>query len=236
MKIIILSITQYKEKDGIVDAISEEGPISFQVKGLFGSKGKFASLNNAMTIADIELSQGKSKYPTLKAFELIQTPMKEVTELNYMGALMFLSEITRKGLQDDEKAMLFKHLYAALLQLKTGNNPWWIVLVYTANILKATGAEFEVDHCMICGKRKGITTFSFEEGGFICKDCFQPDMERPFNTNQMLLIRAAFRAVDYAHVDENCTQENALAVLTRLREYINDYLGISIESLKFLSN
>ena len=35
MKIVIISITQYKEKDAIIDAISEEGEVTFLLKIIF---------------------------------------------------------------------------------------------------------------------------------------------------------------------------------------------------------
>ena len=66
MKIIVISITQYKEKDGIINAISEEGAITFLARGIFDPKNKNAGINNNLVIADIELSEGNFKYPTLK--------------------------------------------------------------------------------------------------------------------------------------------------------------------------
>ena len=46
MKIIVISITQYKEKDGIINAISEEGAITFLARGIFDPKKKNAGINN----------------------------------------------------------------------------------------------------------------------------------------------------------------------------------------------
>ena len=52
MKIITLSIVPYKEKDAIIDAISEEGDITFLAKGIMDPKNKNASLNNILLIAE----------------------------------------------------------------------------------------------------------------------------------------------------------------------------------------
>lgn len=40
MKIIVLTINQYKEKDAIIEAISENGDITFLARGIFDPKSK----------------------------------------------------------------------------------------------------------------------------------------------------------------------------------------------------
>ena len=235
MKIIVLSINPYKEKDGVITAVSEEGEISLTAKGIFDPKGKLAALNNAMTIADVEIGDSRYKYPVIKSYQIIESPLKSNGDLMYLGGLMLLNEITKKLLQEDEKAMLFKHLCAAIISLKAAKEPWMVLLVYLANVFKATGSEFEVDHCVRCGTRKGIKTFSFKEGGFICENCLESDMERPFNNDQKLLFRAAFMASDYAHVHECCNKENALVILNRCNEYINEAYGANLTALTLLN-
>ena len=76
MRIIVLSITPYKEKDGIIDAISEQGDITFLAKGIMDPKNKNAALNNILVTADIELNDGNYKYPVLKASSILDNPMK----------------------------------------------------------------------------------------------------------------------------------------------------------------
>ena len=67
MKIIVLSINPYKEKDAIVTAISEKETITFLARGIKDPKSKNAALNNILTVADIELMDGDFKYPILKS-------------------------------------------------------------------------------------------------------------------------------------------------------------------------
>ena len=56
MKIVVLTITQYKEKDAIIDAISENGDITFLARGVFDPKNKNSSINNLLSIAEIEIN------------------------------------------------------------------------------------------------------------------------------------------------------------------------------------
>lgn len=234
MKIIILSITQYKEKDGIIDAVTEQGVTSFTVKGIFDPKSKFAALNNVMTIADVEFGDSRYKYPVVKSYTLIESPMRGHNDIFYLGSLMFLNEVTKKMMQDEEKVLMFKHLYAALLSLKGQKEPWMILLIYLANVFKVTGYDFAVTGCVFCQKKTDIRAFSLNDGGFVCGDCLTEDIERTFNKEQMLLIRSAFLANDYAHVSEYCTAENAIFVLNKFIEFIHENFGIEITSFSLL--
>ena len=234
MKIIVLSITQYKEKDGIVDAISENGDITFLAKGIFDPKNKNAALNNSLVTADIELQEGNYKYPVLKTSSVIDNPMKLQNDLDYLTSLMLIAEMTKQLLQDEEKTLVFNSLLAAIHALKQAETPWAILLAYTAKILKVSGYEFEVNRCVFCGTTSNIVTFSFNDGGFVCQDCVEEDTERDLTKEQMLLIRAAFNVDDISTIKYNCKKEDALKVLSKFLEFISDSYGVTLKSTSLL--
>ena len=84
------------------------------------------------------------------------------------------------------------------------------------------------------GKKENIVTFSFEEGGFVCGNCFHEDMERDLNKNQMLLLRAAFNTNDPENVDFPYEKEDALVVLNKFYEFIIDSFGVRLKSFALI--
>lgn len=235
MKIIVLTITQYKEKDGIIFGLSEDGVNSYSARGIFDPKNKNASINNPLTIADIELGSDRYKYPVIKNSKVLFSPYKVNNDYHYLGILSLLVEVTKKLLQEDEMKMMYKHLESAIKELKKTEQPWMIALIYLFNIFKATGYEFQANECVFCGSRTNITSFSFREGGFICKDCFKSEMDVPFNSEQMLLLREAYFAKNYKYTSEHCNKINALKILEKCNEYIVDSFGLGIDSIAFLN-
>ena len=235
MKIIVLSITPYKEKDGIIDAISENGDISFLARGIYDPKNKNATLNNPLVIADVDFSDGKYKYPFLKSSSIIENPMKLNNDFAYLGALLFIAETTKTLLQDEEKELIFNSLVDAIISLKKAKQPWEILLAYTAKLLSIGGYEFEVNHCVFCGSKKDIVTFSFRDGGFVCKNCIAEDTERDLNKEQMLLIRSAFNVNDIKEINFNCSKEDALTVLHKFIEFIAESYGIKLKSTELIN-
>lgn len=233
MKIIVLSITQYKEKDGIVDAISEEGSLTFLAKGVFDPKNKNASINNTLSVAEIELAEGNYKYPVLKSVSVSLNPMVN-TEYYFLSTLILAAEATKALLQDEERGAIFNTLLSLIYTLKDSKEPWKLLIPYLASLFKIGGYEFEVSHCVFCGLKQGIVAFSFADGGFVCQNCYQPEMANGLSKNQMLLIRAAVSCKDIAKFDYECTKEDALAVLEKFFEFIYDFYGMSLKNAGLL--
>lgn len=230
MKIIVLSITPYKEKDAIIDAISEEGDITFLAKGILDPKNKNAAMNNVLLTADIELNEGNYKYPVLKSASIIENPMKVTNDYYYLSSLIFMAELTKLLLQDEEKVEVFNSLIKSISALKKAKQPWEILLAYTAKVLRIGGYEFEVNQCVFCGTKKEIVTFSFKDGGFVCKNCLEDDTERDLTRNQMLLIRSAFNTQEPSETAFTCERNDAIVVLNKFLEFIRDSYGVTLKS------
>ena len=235
MKIIVLSITQYKEKDAIIDAISETGDITFLAKGILDPKNKNAQINNILAIADIELNEGNYKYPVLKSATIEFVPMKVTNDYYYLSSLLLIAEATKALLQDEEKEAIFTSLVDVIHALKAAKEPWALLLIYFSELLKITGYEFEVNRCVFCGTKQGIITFSFKDGGFVCKECLEEDMEQDLSTKQMLLIRSAFNTTKIGPETFECTKEDGLKVLNKFFEFIHDSYGVTFKSATLIN-
>ena len=234
MKIIVLTITQYKEKDGIIFGLGPDGAKSYTARGIFDPKNKNAGIGNPLTIADIELGSDRYKYPIIKNSKALFSPYKVNSDYYYLGSISFLVEVTKKLLQEEEMGMMYKHLEDAIYALKEAKEPWMVLLIYLFNIFKATGYEFQANKCVFCGSRSDIVSFSFADGGFVCKNCLTEDMDRPFNNEQMLLLREAYFAKNYKVMSQYCTKDNAKKVLEKCNEFIKDAFGLDIDSITFL--
>lgn len=235
MKVVILSISPYKEKDAIIDAIGENGDFTFLAKGIMNLKSKNYALNNPLVVADIELQEGNYKYPVLKSSTVIENPLKVNNDFYYLGCLFLIAEATKELLQPEERGNIFNSLIQAIICLKTANSPWAITICYLAKLFKETGYEFEVNQCVLCGAKKEIITFSFADGGFICRSCLEADMERDLTKNQMLIIRAAFNTKDVSRATFEVGKEDAMVVLNKFFEFIKDSYGVNLKSISIIN-
>ena len=236
MKVIILNKANYKEKDCIYDAISENEYFSFQAKRAQDSKSPYVWLNNPLTVADIELFEdGRYKHKLLKSAALVSTPLNNNDNLDYFLAMSTLLELTRTALEDNERHLMFSELLNAMDALRGGKEPLLVVLIYIARIIKISGIDLDVDKCVHCGDTTDIVAFSFNEGGFICRKHATEEIQRDLSLRQMKLIRYIFKIKDYSCVkSEEYERADKICLLNKLNEFINDYLGVSLKSIKVL--
>ena len=234
MEIITLKITNYKEKDGIIEAISKDGVISLLCRGIFDPKSKNALLNNPLTIADVETSEGRYKYPVVSSSLLVTSPINPHASLTYMAVLMLINESVNYLLSEDEKPSIYDYLKRTIEELKNGTNPLKISIVFLAKILRLSGYDFGVNECVMCGGKKNIVTFSFNDGGFICANCYTPDIPKVFNKNQMLALREAFLTDESSLIHTEISDEEMMFILHKFKEFIHDSYGYSLKSLDLL--
>ena len=230
MKIIVISIAQYKEKDAIIESISEQGTITFLAKGVFDPKNKNAAINNILSIADIELNEGDYKYPVLKSASNVINSMKLNNDFYYLSCLMLIAESIKVLFQDEDKERIYNSLLSTLETLKTSKEPLKVLVAFYAALFKVSGHEFEVNRCVFCGSRQGIKTFSFADGGFVCQECLMEEMDCSLSKTQMLLIRAAVLCQDISKFTFECDKNDALVVLEKFFEFIYDFYGVYLKN------
>ena len=234
MKIIVLSISAYKEKDAVISAISENGFITFLARGVKGPKSKNTAINNALTIADIDLMDGNFKYPILKSSTPLFTPMRLEMDSKYLGSLLMMNEVINYLFPDEEKFKLFKALEEGLFLLKKKNDWLMTLLIYFAQAIREGGFELEVNQCVRCNKKNKIVAFSFVEGGFICQDCIDEEISCDLSKNQMILLRQIFNSRDYRLLDHPYDKNDAEVLFKRIITFMEEAFGYHFKNLRLL--
>lgn len=235
MRVIILSVSKYKEKDCIFNALSENGPLSFKARGAQDGKSQFAWLNNILTVADVEFAEGKYKYPILKTASLVASSVTGSDNLEYLYALAALAEITNKLLEDEEKHNVYNYLLAAIGALKNGKDPHMVVLIYIAKCTKYAGMELEVDKCVFSGSTKDIVAFSFADGGFVSREYLTEGISTDLSPQQMKLIRYCFKSPDFScKGSDEYSKSDKQVLLNKFYEFIDEFSGVRLDTLKYL--
>ena len=234
MKIIVLSITPYKEKDGIVKAISENESLTFLARGIKDPKSKNAALNNVLTIADIELMEGNFAHPILKSSKPLFNPLKVDLAAKYLASLMTIDEMMLNLFPEDEQQTMFPYLEKAVDNLK-GTNDWLMILLqFMAHTVRMGGFQLEVNQCVMCGATKNIVTFSFSDGGFVCESCYQPEMERDLSKEQMILLRKIVNCPDYRLKSSDYKTEDLMVLFDKFTHYIEEAFGYHFKNMRLL--
>ena len=234
MKIIVLSLNPIKEKDVLINAISEDSYLTFKAHGVLSPTSKNASINNVLAMGDVVITQNKTGTHSLKECSLNFIPDFTSSNLTYLTVIQLLYESTNKMLEDEEKYLAFPYLEKALLALQKGEKPLFIAVAYLAKLIKLSGSSFEINRCVVCGSKQNITGFSFIEGGYICKNCIDDNMDSSLTRYQLMIIRLLCGTVDFDFSKLEYQEEDVLFLLRKFVIYISDAIGINIESIKLL--
>ena len=235
MKIIILSINQYKEKDAIISSMSSTGKLTFIVKALYDPKSRNSQLNSPLTIIDAEFVEGEYQYPVLKRFMVVSSPMKNSNDYEYLSSILILGEISNKLVQEEDYSSIYEWLYNGLEKLDKTKTYYSVLLIYIANVLKVSGYEFEVNKCVMCGSKKSIAAFSFDDGGFLCTSCLNEDVKSHLNKKEMILIREIFNTTSYNINEEICKKDDAISLLFKFYTFISDSFSTKINNILMLN-
>ena len=235
MKSIILRISAYKEKDAVVTAINEEGIITFIVKGLLSSKSKFLALNNPLTIAELRLSEeGKYKHPILKDVNIIASPLNLMGRLRDLSLIMLLADLVNVTLQDEEKLVVFQYLLSSLEDIYKNYKINENILFFLFKVLTVTGYEFSVDNCVTCNSKESIVTFSFEKGGFICKNCKEINDKILTSSTTLLKLRYLIKTKTNKFDFEPIADDEFENILKDLIVFFEDNFGVDIKNKQLL--
>ena len=237
MKLIILNITPYKEKDAIILGFNNEECVTFSARGILNANSKNVILNNPLIEAEINFVEGKSKYHSLKNANLIFSPYSINDSLETLSVLSIIQECTYKILQEEELPLIYDELKKVLHSIKEGIiHPYQILITYIMQVLKIAGTSFEVNECIYCSSKNNIVDFSFVDGGFVCKDCIIDTTNKNFSTNQMFLIRSLILFNNYEQQSKYFNIDDALIILEKLISFIYDGVGVSIKSFSLLKS
>ena len=234
MKVIILSISPYKDKDAVISAISKDQFITFLARGIKDPKSKNSAINNPLTIADIDLMDGNFKYPVLKSSKQLFTPMSLDMNSKYIGSLMLMNEIVNYLFPDEEKVNLFEPLEKGIVSLKKDKDWLSVLLVFMANAMRLGGFELEVNRCVNCGSKSNIVAFSFLDGGFLCKNCVNEETSYDLSKSQMLLLRKVFNARDYHLLEDGYGQEDGLVLFKKFVDFMQEAFGYRFKNLRLI--
>ena len=187
-----------------------------------------------MNIVDVDFIEGDYKYPIIKRNKILVSAVDMNSDYYLMSTLMLLSESTLHLLEENDYHKMYQSLYDAIVALKNGENYLKVALIYLARIIKVAGYQLEFNHCVYCGNKENIVSFSFAEGGFICKKCASEDTENDLTPKQLKLLRATFLVKDYKIPDNIFNQEDGLYLLIKYGHFIEDGLGYSLNSIKLI--
>ena len=239
---LVLKQFDLGESDRLITLYTrEKGKLKAVAKGARKGKKSRSGLVLPFSYHNFTLYQGRS-LAKINHIESIAMNSKLREDLDYMAYASVVSEyIERAGLEDEADQALFSLLAVILEKMAQAKKEdlLFYFTVFKAKLLLLLGVKPEIENCTVCGEKvnlKQSTPLSVEEGGSICKDCFNNSNYKYtlFSLNEM---RALYK-ITFAEISQLKPEQfpvNILEKLTELTEkFLIYHLDLNPKSLSFL--
>lgn len=187
---IVTRISPYKDKDEMVEILTNEGFLSFLARGVKNRKSKNVASLSLLSESDFLLEENNNGY-----LFLIEGSVKKAIPLenNYpkMVAYSLISELNKTLINKEDGRDIYPFLKQILTVLSNDYDPISASLLYFAYLLKKAGYVLNVSSCIHCNSKTDISGISFFDGGFICKNDIK-NKEEIRDSETLKIIRYIF--------------------------------------------
>ncbi|MDO4197979.1 MAG: DNA repair protein RecO [Erysipelotrichaceae bacterium] len=219
----ILSISDYKEADCMMQVISKE----YGMLTLIGkSSKKISSKNHFMPLCSyefiIDYKDNKNIY-TVHGSKLLNS-YYENDDLMYMSFKNIIVELTLKYKEFvDYESLMF------VFEKMNKENRYLLGSMYLSYLIKNFGITPYVDGCVICN-RKQVVSLSNKNGGFVCNDHLS-GLE-PLQVDHLKKFRLVIKG-SFEHYDILKDFDYDLKDFGMLCDFMIDNTGVNLKSYNF---
>ncbi|MDD2409202.1 MAG: DNA repair protein RecO [Bacilli bacterium] len=231
---IIISEINYGETSKIINILTKNGIVGVMAKGSKSLKSPLRSYTQKFTYGKFYLYYKENKLSILKSVDIINDLINIKTNIELIGYLSYISDLTYQVMKQNYDEDLYNIYINAILKINDGLNAKIICNIVELKALDYLGVGINFNTCTKCGNTKNIITINLDEGGYICKNCY--NNEKRFDEKTIKMLRMYY-LVDISSISDLKISEK---VINNINDFINiyyeRYTGLYLKSKKFLDS
>ena len=230
---IILSETNYSESSKILNVLTKEhGLIGIMSKGCRNMKSKLRGVSRKLVYGTLHIYYKEKGLSTLIGVDVINSFSKTIMDLEKISYASFILDLTYQVAKQNDSEELFELLKDTLNKIEEDIPPLPLTNIFELKLLDFVGVTPNIDSCCHCGSTKDIVTLSSEQGGYICKNCYDNELLVSEKTIKMIRM--------YYYVDiKSITKLDVSGEVTKeinsfLDDYYDRFTGLYVKSKDFI--
>lgn len=229
---IIVTETKYGETSKIVNIITKDGIIGIMAKGARTLKSPLRSCVQRFNYAKFQIYYKKDKLSILKSVDIIDDLCNIKTDIILIGYMTYISDLAYQTMKQNYNKEIYNLYINAVLKINEGLNPKIITNILELKMLDYLGVGINFNACIKCDNNKDIITIDGDEGGYICKNCYNNEIVYSNKTLQMLRM---YYLVELPSIsDLKITDEVVNNINNFMKQYYDRYTGLYLKSKTFL--
>lgn len=242
---IVISEINSGEADKILTVFTKKlGKIQVLSRGCRRPRSKFLASSQIFCYSDLVVYKSQDMY-VLSNGEVKYSFNGIGTDIEKLSCATFICDSILKTIEENMVNLkLLKLSLNTLYMLSDGKgSSIKYLIVYMIRFLDIAGLSPVLDRCTIC-KNKNFTSpklyFSVGNGGIVCEECFNKELEADVHDN-IQLTWGAYKAVVFIlySVDKNIfnfniTDKLAIEIYEILKKYYRKHFEFAFSSLDFI--
>jgi len=230
---IILSETNYSESSKILNVLTNKyGLIGVMSKGCRKIKSKLRGVSRKLIYGTFNVYYKENGLSTLISIDVINSFSNTLMDLEKISYASYIIDLTNQVLKQNDSEDIFDILKNTLIKIEEGLDPLVLTNIIEIKLLNYLGITPNIDSCTNCGSSKQIVTLSSEQGGYICKNCYQNE---PLVNEKTIKVIRMYYYVDISSITKlDISREVSKEINTFLDDYYDRYTGLYLKSKAFI--
>lgn len=219
----VLSITPYRESDGMVHFLGESsGLIRLILPGYYKAQSKQGSLGLEFTYVRYRFNPRAQKLNRIIGGEMIQSYSEYRTNMSWLLNMSLVRELVIKTFSEEQDSWTY-HSFESFM-----DNPvsTLSIVTFLKTLIVRHGFVPDISGCVVCGSPR-INEFSVKQGGFLC----QEHSHRQDTKYMLMMMKGLFSNKD---VSDYANEGSIQSVLERLLQYVEYYFDIHLKTWELM--
>lgn len=214
-KAIVLLSTRYKEDSAIITLVGEKGLFSLLARGIYKMKSPLKPLLISGSLVYVEFRKS-SEISFASSVKVLWDSSELLTSYVSSLYLMYLEELCLSLYQFDDP-FPFDEILRIVQSLRNGDT-LSLTLLTLGVLYRSLGIGLETQRCVRCKKTRNIVGYSFQDGGFLCKDCIREGDTLATDRNDLYVLKFTFHPLDEEILSKKVFHENGMRMLCLLND------------------
>lgn len=230
---IILSETNYSESSKILNVLTDKhGLIGIMSKGCRNMKSKLRGVSRKLIYGTFHVYYKENGLSTLIGVDVKNSFSKTMMDLEKISYASFILDLTYQVLKQNDSEEIFLLLKNTLIKLEEGLTPLPLTNILELKLLNYLGVAPNIESCCHCGSTKSIVTLSSEQGGYICKECYDNE---PLVSDKTIKMIRMYYYVDIESISKlDVSSEVTKEINAFLDDYYDRFTGLYVKSKDFI--
>lgn len=230
---IIISETPYGDTSKIINIYTKEhGVIGVMCKGVKSLKSPLRTKTLKYTYGYFHIKYNEKKLSQLIDVDIINNFTNIKNDIILISYLSYITELTNQVVKQNDDETIYNLYISTILKINEKQNPLTLTNILELKYLDYLGVGLNLDSCIKCGSKKEIITLDPDEGGYICKNCYQN--EKILDPKSIKLIRMYYLIDINSISDINISEKITNEINYFLDKYYERYTGLYLKSKDFL--